>query len=198
MIIFNLKFKIMKILKNTTYEALTGKIKSLEIQNSSLKYDLEESRNIMAHGIKYRRFLIGRRGSGKTHFISRKLVTQIPNHFVFCIGQSDQYNYGFVDKKNKHIYDITLSPKDLVKDIIEVIRKNKDKVLIFDDYEIIGNAAGHTIFNELNNLNYVVAFHSQQYFDKFIFYADLVYSFGGAMDNGCIDRRTTVVNIVRD
>lgn len=191
----------MKILKTKTYNALNNNIRDLNYEINRLRHELQLARGMMAFNIKFERFIIGGKGSGKTTFLVKKIIPNLTDCFVFCHPHSGKYDYSNVKDENKFYYDTQLSTMDNVRNIQEVIKKNKDKVLIFDDYEFLSNAK-HLLFNDLFGLNYFIVFQSASLMEKYLNFCTVIYTIGvddyffKLKNSACLNQRTTVVRSI--
>lgn len=173
----------MKILKEETYSKLLNEIDKLK----QAKQKLEESKSNLQNELKdlkqeyaqfatetkmnftIRRFILGKKGSGKTTFI-KSILPKINSYFIIdCTGEYDyvsESNRLFVDTKEK--YDIS--------NILERIEHNKDKLIIIDSPELLGSIDWFMLNSR--KYNFIITSQAKGCVEKYIDGADFIYDFG--------------------
>ena len=103
---------------------------SHDCQNDFTSLEDEFSDYILESSLRFsiRRFIVGKKGSGKTVLLRCILPYLKGNYFII-----DSYNeYEVFPNKNKFVPDRSLTLKKQIESIKEVITKHKDKVIIYD------------------------------------------------------------------
>lgn len=132
----------MKLLKTDTYDRIIKENIELKEQYDIFKekskkmfhrtIDLE---NFIGLNLKIRRLIVGKKGSGKTHLLSKTLIPQLSNYFVFCSNYEYNGAYKFVEENNKYSMINPNSPVPFsINRFIDIVKKNEDKVIIIDEH----------------------------------------------------------------
>jgi len=173
----------MKILKEKTYSNLLNEIDELKKTNenlqkheSYLQNELNELRQeyrdfviITKLNFNIKRFVLGKKGSGKTTFI-KEILPKIKAYYI--VDFTGEYDY--VNSENRLCID--LNEKINTSDILEKIEQNKDKLIIIDGIELIGSIDWFMLNSR--RYNYIISSQSKNKIEKYIDSVDCVYDFG--------------------
>lgn len=173
----------MKILKEETYSKLLTEIEDLkqaktklEKSESYLQNELKELKQEFAKfatetkmNFNIKRFVLGKKGSGKTTFI-KSILQKINSYYIIdCTGE-----YDYVSENNRLFVDV--KDKYNISNILEKIEQNKDKLIIIDSPELLG-AVDWFMLNS-RKYNFVITSQSKCKIERYIDDVDFIYDFG--------------------
>jgi len=186
----------MKILKNKTYDRLVKYTKvqksiigkyikiedGLKTQIGTLNTNLEDEqkehhKSVVESKLDFsiRRFIIGKKGTGKTTFIKEEILPNVKHFFV--IDTCNEYTH--LDRKQKSCYDKNKSCSQNIEKFDKAIRRNADKLIILEDSSILkDNMEWFMDIVQSANINFIIVCQVKHLLEKHFDYVDFIYDFG--------------------
>ncbi len=183
----------MKILSTESYNNLIEEIEIKKQELASLQSSYEgacmeimENKRRFSLNLSVKRFIIGRRGSGKTVFLQKVIIPKLMGNY-FLIDLNNEYD--LVSPIKKYVVEKHLSTKQLIQKLVDIFNQHSSKVIIVEDAMIYGDLSW--LCKTSSTRQFIVVTHNANSIAKYIGLADFVYDFGSDDYN---QRNTDLLN----
>ncbi len=155
------------------YFNLKQNVAILRTKLGLLKYESDFQKNNLLLNFSVKRALIGKRGSGKTHFIKNKILPTLKNYFI--IDPNNEYDY--ISEKHKLVLNRHLTFKENKDMVMKAIGENLDKTIIIDDFLLL-DSNSKWFFDIIRDLNFIIVLQSFSQLGNYTERIDYFYNFG--------------------